>query len=151
MQQKITFLVAARQPGDGTWLLRSSCSHSEGCAGQNKEGINVDKSGGTVYVSSVYTAKQVMWCVLPHLPEKGTLTACEIAAIVKTKEIFRQQPCARLFRAVQNELRRHMDGKRELQMAAMEGFIELLRKLGHRARLFTVGGKEMKDIRIKAA
>lgn len=77
--------------------------------------------------------------------------ATKIAQLVKAKSLFRCQQSITHFRAVCIEIQKHMAATRAMDIAALEGYAELLRTCGHTVRTFTVDGAAMKETRNKTA
>lgn len=134
-----------RQPRSGMWKLNEAVIHRDECIG------NIENGSGAQYCAAAYTAKQMCRLLQCQLRTNPNISTREIATIIKAKQIYRRQPSQRHYRAVRAELMAHMTKSRAVQMAAMGGYMRLLRDLGHTAHLLEMTGVEMKAVRVKSA
>lgn len=135
------------QPSCGRWKLNRFHPHLDSCLGNDTTG----GGGGGKNCAAAYTAEQVARLLKSEIAQNPNITAKHIAGIVKAKGIYTRQPPPYHYRAVLKVLRSEMAKSRAIQMAAMEGFADLLRDEGHYVKIIIVSGSEMKTIRRKAA
>ena len=70
---------------------------------------------------------------------------------MKAKGFCLRQPPYTHYRTIRRELLRHLFTSRAVNMAALDGYAQLLRDVGHKVDIVIIGGKEMKEKRLKAA
>lgn len=138
------------QPRTGLWKLNKFIEHSDGCGGQ-RVGTDEDTSFEKKYCTPAYTPLQVSRAVLGEASSDPNITAAKIGCLVRAKQIYKRQPPDSHYRSVRLDILRHMTASRAVDMAALEGYAELLRSCGHTVRIFIIDGVEMKAQRVKAA
>lgn len=144
------------QPRSGHWKLNKYLQRSNGRFGQavplpGSSPISRGKVRGTQYCAPAYTARQVARAILEEACDIPNINSWAIAAIVKAKRIYIRHPPYSHYRAIRRELMRHLATSRAVKMAALGGYTQLLRDVGHKVKVFTLNGAEMKEQRIKAA
>lgn len=134
------------QPRSGLWKLNKLTDHSNDCC-SGGYGSQMKRK----FCAPAYTPLQVARCILTEASDNPNITARHIRALVQSKEIYRRSPPDSHYRSVRMEIIRHMNASRDVDMASLEGYAELLRRCGHFVRLFVIDGVEMKTQRLKAA
>lgn len=133
-----------RQPKSGQWKLNKFTPHKDSCLGHNG-------SARKTNCAAAYTAEQVSRLLLQYISEDPNITGKRIKEIVKAKQLYTRQPPDHHYRAILKSLRNQMARMREVEMAAMSGYISLLRAEGHHVSMKVISGREMREVRVKAA
>ena len=147
-------LVFDLQPKNGNWKLNKYLQHSNDCFGQQ---VPVAGSSPTrrrteeQFCAPAYTAQQVARAVIEETCNEPNINTKTISAIVKAKGIYLRQPPVTHYRAIRRELLRHLCTSRAVNMAALDGYAQLLRDMGHKVDVIIINGLEMKQQRLKAA
>lgn len=136
------------QPRSGLWKLNKFLEHCNECYGH---GLPSNSAGRTNACAAAYTPRQVARAVLEEASSEPNISAAKIAQLVKAKDIYRRQPPMSHFRSVRVEILKHMAASRSVDMAAMDGYADVLRSCGHTVHIYNMDGKSMKETRVKAA
>lgn len=139
-----------RQNASGKWKLLSFIPHENECMGTETCTSN-DRTSTTKYCTPAYTARQVARLVVPELKNNPKLSTATIAAIVRAKGIYARQPSPRHYRAIRQIVMSLREKQREVDMASLSGFAQLLTEKGHTVSVMDCSASDMKEIRIKAA
>lgn len=129
------------------WLLQKITGHGDNCVSHNSQSDRNNR--GTLCVPA-YSAKQVPRLLYQDVSDNPIMSAKEIANTVRAKSIYTRNTCMRHYRAVNQVLVSHMTKTRGVKMAAMEGYVGLLREFGYTVEMTVISGKGMKRIRTKA-
>lgn len=141
------------QPRSGLWKLNKFVEHTNECGGQACTNDGLAQGAGPARACSpAYLPCQIARAVLA---EEGTpdpnITSKHIARIINAKGVYSRKPSMAHYRSVRREVLRHMAASRAVDMASMQGYIDLLVSCGHRATLIVMTGVQMKATRLKAA
>lgn len=83
--------------------------------------------------------------------DNPNLITREIAPIVKAEVIYERLHPAHHYRTIIKLLRKHMEGIRTVEMAALNSFAHLLQDERHVVKIYVFDGMEMKSTPIPAA
>jgi len=119
-----------QRQGVGCWKLNRADIHKETCFGlpTPADGESTKKARRC---RSAYLPHQVANLVKVDAAENPAISGKDIGKAISEKNIFLRPPDARLFRSVGSELEKNKQASRAVQMAAIEGYAELLRGCGH--------------------
>lgn len=98
-----------------------------------------------------HTAQQVARCISEKASNEPNIKSKTIAALVRSKGIYRRQPPYTHYRTIRKELIRHLSISRTVNMSSFEGYAQLLKECGHQVELIIMTGLDMKAQRIKSA
>lgn len=102
-------------------------------------------------VRAAYNPKQVARILFGFVTENPTIYRREIENIVIFRGMYTFRPDSYHLRDFSAELLNHMAQDRELDMAALDGYFELLKQQGHHAEVFEISGGDMKQTSIRDA
>lgn len=137
-----------RRVRSGMWVMSTFSQHSLNCLNNLN---SMDGTGTVNSYTSPYTPEQISRVLSTDVNENNCISAVQISSIIRSKEIYTRHPPMRFFRAARKVILEGTTRNRAVQMAAMPGFMGLLRECGHKVSLLTMDAKEMRETRLKAA
>ena len=147
--------VFALQPRSGFWKPNEYLEHASECFGQVVPAPGASPTNRRINhneaCAPAYTAQQVARFILEEAFNDPNINSKTIAALVRSKGIYRRQPPYMHYRAIRKELLRHLSISRAGNTASLEGYAHLLKECAHHMELNIMTGLDMKSKRIKAA
>jgi hypothetical protein len=119
------------QPKSGGWKLNIQADHLDTCLGLPAPADGAAAQRPRRFCKSAFTAAQVARAVQAEAAADPNITTHQIKALVEAKGIFARLPSGRFFGDVKQALKAEMGARRDVNMAALEGYAELLRLCGH--------------------
>jgi hypothetical protein len=102
------------------------------------------------HAKSAYMARQVAQLILPEYRENPHLSGRDVARKVAALGIFKRKPRPRFFGEVVRIAAKLAAGRREFEMAAIEGYAAELIDCGHQVHILYATADEMRVTRLKA-
>ena len=124
-------MVFNYQPKSGEWALRKFGEHGPGCFGAPTPADGATPGEATRPCKSAFTAGQVARLVVSSvLADANMSTAAVFSA---SSSCFLRAPSPDFFKSVKRAVQRTMATDRQVDMAALTGYADALRALGHKA------------------
>lgn len=79
------------------------------------------------------------------------ISARDIAVLMRAMQIYKRRPPDSDYQSICLDVLRHRSASRQVDMAVLKGYAELIWNSGNTVRTFLIDGMEMKAQRIKAA
>ena len=130
---KAVVVFDLQRQGAGCWKLNRAGTHKATCFGLPTPDGESTKNARLC--RSAYLPHQLANLVKVEAAENPAISGKEIGQAIARKNIFLRPPNPRLFRSVGSELQKNKEASRAVQMAAIEGYAELLRNCGHTVRI----------------
>lgn len=138
------------QPKVGLWKLNKFVDHCNECSGQRVPDA-ISSPQKSLFCYPAYTPTQIARCVLGDVSEDPNVTTRMISNLVSAQGIYNRQPSINHFRKVRQEVMHMLSASRAVDMAALQGFAELLNRFGYQVNVHTMSADEMRATRVKAA
>ncbi|KAJ1445017.1 hypothetical protein M885DRAFT_551198 [Pelagophyceae sp. CCMP2097] len=134
----------------GHFVLIKAQVHLDVCFGAPVvEGVDEDAEERAS--KSSYTAAQLARGFRADYQDNPNLRGKEIKAQALQRGIYQKLPAAHFFLAARDQVHKHFEQSRAVQMAALESLVPLYEACGHTVRIRSCNGKDMKKTRFKAS
>lgn len=134
----------------GLWEICKVVPHVDACSGAPVTAASNGKNDKVKYCMPAYQATQVARIIRPSLREDPNLSTYTVRKSLTDLNLFLRQPDPTFYRHVKTAALAEMEKQRDVEMAALPGYVELLRDLGHDVEVELFSAEQMRQVRYEA-